>query len=102
MNELAQESQPQKWFVPDRDVLLIKQWGDNAIVYHSKSGETHQLNDIGTAALLKIQQQPVSIEALANHINNYYEVENPGELTIRLQRLIKEFEMLGLIEPFSE
>jgi len=102
MNEIQEDRQSQKWRIPEGYALHIKQWNNNAIVYHSKSGETHQLNDIGAAALLKIQQHPVSLNALANFLNTHYEVENPGELTIRLQRLVKEFETLGLIEAFFE
>ncbi len=102
MNEAEQESQSRKWYVPEKNTLLIKQWGDSAIVFHSRSGETHQLNDIGIAALWKIQQHPVSLNALAHHLTSHYDVENPGELSIRLQRLVKEFEMLGLIEAFCE
>ncbi len=102
MHDAEKQVQSLKWRIPQNTTLYIKQRQDSAIVFHSKSGETHQLNDIGIAALLIIQQHPVSLNDLADQINNLYEVETPSELTVRLQRLVKDFEILGLIEPFKE
>ncbi len=80
--------------------LLWESWPQEAVVYHSHSGETHYLNQMAMLTLQKLEQAPANAEQLVEALSILFE---PGEivddLRPRIERLLQEFDQLGLIEP---
>ena len=91
-----------EWHVPNDNQLFFEEWEDEAVVYNSKSGETHRLNDLAASLLKIIQRQPGSINLFTEQVNNLYEVEDQLDLERQLNGLISQFDTLGLIEPLVE
>lgn len=88
-----------EWHVPNDNQLLFEEWENEAVVYNSKSGETHRLNELASGLLKIIQRRPGSINLFTEHINYLYEVEDQLDLERQLNGLISQFDTLGLIEP---
>jgi PqqD family protein of HPr-rel-A system len=86
------------WSIPEQAELYIEVWEDNAIVYHSLSGETHCLNELAVEMLLFLKVAPATLSSLLNQINTVFEVEDNTYLEQRLLLLLGEFENLGFIE----
>ncbi len=99
---MKSENPSTKWHVPDDNQILLEEWNDEAVVYNSNSGETHQLSRLSVDVLKLIQTQPVSFDALIKSIRILYQVEDNYDLVRQLEELILQFDTLGLIEPLAE
>ncbi len=86
------------WSVPEQAVLSIQHWDDTAVVYFSLSGETHLLNGLACDVLQLLQISPQTMPDLMNKLCIIFDVEDKNDLQIQIQRLIGEFEILGLVE----
>ncbi len=79
-----------RWRLIDPDHILWERWPDECIVYNDLSGQTHLLNLSAAAALELLGDGPESAETLAETLK----VERA-----EIERLLQEFDQLGLIEP---
>ena len=86
------------WSIPENANLSIEIWDENAIVYSSLSGETHLLNGLACEVLQLFQAAPETISTLISKLCMILEVEDEADLEGQIQRLMGEFEKLGLIE----
>lgn len=86
------------WKVPDSLRISIAEWGENAVVYQSVSGETHQLNALLVETLKLFQSGPLTLEALIDRLRCIFDVEDEVDLRQQIEQLILQFENLGLIE----
>lgn len=84
---------------PESAGLAIAEFGEHAIVYHSLSGETHQLNNLAVETLKLIQEGSVTLPAIINGLRDIFDVEDVIQLEQQVRGLISQFENLGLIEP---
>lgn len=87
--------------VCDSSSLIIEEWEEVAVLYHSLSGQTHQLNDFAIEALKLIQENPATISSLAERIAAIFEVEDNAELRSQIEELVREFDNLALIEAVN-
>jgi len=79
-----------RWRLIDPDRILWERWPDECIVYNDLSGQTHLLNVSAAAALELLGAGGESAETLAEKLN----VDSA-----EIERLLQEFDQLGLIEP---
>ena len=92
---------PQRWRVPDRFILLWKCWGDESIVFNPSSGHTHLLNSLAAEALRALQNEPADALELMERICAGQPDTTFRDLSARLDKLFREFDEVGLVEPLT-
>lgn len=90
----------EKWRILPKKGLLWEYFENDYILYNPFSGETHLLNEIAAEALNLLQNEPLSLESLTQRLCTVLSVKNDPASRLQVQSLLKEFEELGLIEPF--
>ncbi|MBF0623380.1 MAG: HPr-rel-A system PqqD family peptide chaperone [Magnetococcales bacterium] len=73
---------------------LFAQWGDDVALFHPPSGRTHFLNDSGFQILQLLAATPLDLDGLQETLA----VTDP-EGRAALQRILWQFDQLGLIVP---
>lgn len=82
------------WHVAPTAGLLWTTWGDECVVYHGASGDTHLLNPIAADILRRLQSSPASVQDVERLLG---EGSRPHAET-----LIGRFADLGLIVPLDD
>lgn len=88
-----------KWHAQNYSKFRIEKWADEVVVFNPLSGETHQLNEF-SANVLDLIRRPCTLNALSDQIHTLYEIEDRKKLTKQLESLIRQFDDIGLIEPY--
>ena len=87
----------QKWQVVAGLELIWRVWGDEHIVYHSGTGDTHLLNPAAASVLRMLQKKTTTVTELVDALSTSDDV--PGKVQgINLQLIIDHLEQLCLIE----
>jgi PqqD family protein of HPr-rel-A system len=87
------------WVVPAANTLAWRAWDDEFLVYNTASGQTHHLNLLAGEALRCLEAQPGSARALVSRLADQFEIATDSPLLQMIDRLIQEFDELGLIAP---
>jgi PqqD family protein of HPr-rel-A system len=95
-----------KWRVsPDAD-LRWRFWGDEAIVFHPPSGDTHVLHPIAAEVLQYLCDRCADLNQIASFLASQAPAGGrPDAADPSLQvltKLLTDFDQLGLIEPAHE
>jgi PqqD family protein of HPr-rel-A system len=77
------------WRLRDPSALHARAWDDGVILFHAPSGDTHLLDPLSGAALLRLREGPNDVASMARAAG--------GEETL-LERLLAELEELGVVE----
>jgi PqqD family protein of HPr-rel-A system len=80
--------------IPPSAILHRQVWGDECLVFHENSGDTHRLNALGTRVLDLLLQKPRTEAELTDEA-----LALPGSDAAAISALVREFLALGLIEP---
>ncbi len=82
------------WALEEADSLRLRQWDDEAVVYHRPSGATHLVDEVSALILQALEQGAMSLAGLAAHVGEVLgagsqeELEQiTGERLVGLQRL---------------
>lgn len=86
-----------EWVVDGDGALLLRQWGDECVVYNSVSGDTHLLNALGGVALTSLLQAPSTADDLAHHVASQLGFEADAAFLETIEALLGDFERIGLI-----
>ena len=86
------------WRLPVGAELLWQTWDDEVIVFNTASGQTHLLDALSAAALREIEDQPGSVDRLADRVAERFELDT-DVLLQRLTEVCARFDELGLVEP---
>jgi len=86
-----------EWVVDGDAALLLRQWGDECVVYNSVSGDTHLLNALGGVALTSLLQAPATADGLAQRVASQLGFEADEALLETIGTLLGDFERIGLI-----
>ncbi len=80
--------------------LQWRWWGDQLVVYHQASGDTHLLNRLAGEVLCTLEQAPAEAVTLAGHVAAQQEMsaDQQGALLEQIERLLRQLEALGLVE----
>ncbi len=91
-----------EWRVSEDFVILWEEWGEDTIIYHSGSGQTHLLNEIAVYVLQFLQHGSASFSALLAGLDGNIEGGLNAGIRQNVRELLDRFERLGLIEVASE
>ncbi|MHA1113767.1 MAG: HPr-rel-A system PqqD family peptide chaperone [Alphaproteobacteria bacterium] len=86
------------WRVPAADRLRWLDGGEEAVVFHSGSGETHLLDGDAAEILRGVEAHPASpADLTARFAPSASDAERAG-VQGRIEQCLREFHRLGLIE----
>lgn len=91
-----------EWRVSEDFVILWEEWGDDTIIYHSGSGQTHLLNEIAVYVLQFLQRGSASFSSLLVGLDENIEGGLNAGIRQHVRELLDRFELLGLVEVSSE
>ena len=86
------------WRLISDSALYFRFWDDEFVVYNSRSGDTHLLGSTAAQILLKLQQSPLSVAALAESMASVLHTEMNEELVSQIDHILADLNMLALIE----
>ncbi len=99
------------WQLPAGCEVLMRGWGDEVVVYHSCSGDTHLVDALGAEVLNCLLQGPHTVEALLGHILSELNSSSGGivsedmgeapdveRLREYVERFLEDFRRRGLVE----
>lgn len=92
-----------RWQCRCPDDLLWADFGDQFVVFHRPSGQTHFLNESAAVLLIDVLASPTTLEEAARALlGELDDRPTPGEpsreLRERVLRMLVRFEELGLVQ----
>jgi PqqD family protein of HPr-rel-A system len=87
------------WGVPFANAFAWRIWDDEFLVYNAASGQTHYLNLLAGEALRSLEAEPGSVGELVSRLADQFEIAQDSPLLQTIDRLIRQFDELGLIAP---
>ena len=90
-----------RWSVTGCRPDLIKFWDDHCVLFNTSSGQTHQLNALGGAALRLLMECPMAVGEVAAALAVEFDAEADAAWIEQFEQLIAQLDRLGLIEPAS-
>jgi PqqD family protein of HPr-rel-A system len=87
------------WRVPPGNMLSWRVWDDEFLVYNAASGQTHHLNFLAGEALRSLEAEPGSASELVCRLADQFEIAQDSTPLQMIDRLIRQFDELGLIAP---
>jgi PqqD family protein of HPr-rel-A system len=89
----------QRWRFAADTQLVWRSWGDDEhIVYHTDSGDTHQLNSVAAEVIRALQHQPATTQQLAAHIASTFQIPSDEELAFHIGEILANLAGKGLVE----
>jgi len=88
----------QKWQVAAGNELLSRSWEDEFVVYNGATGDTHLLGLVAAQVMLKLQQMPADAVNLAEWVAPLLQIEPDDEFVLFIERILTDFDKLGIIE----
>ncbi len=89
-----------RWCIPAEADLHWKVWGEEAVVFHPASGDTHILHLIAAETLFVLTERGcATVDELAHHLAAALEVESDDTVRRHVEQCLAQFHELGLIEP---
>jgi PqqD family protein of HPr-rel-A system len=89
------------WTVPSGNLLAWLVWDDEFLVYNNASGQTHHLNFLAGEALRSLEAEPGSASDLVRRMADQFEIAEDSPPLQMIDRLIREFDELGLIAQLT-
>jgi len=83
------------------DALHLHVWEDEAVAYHSLSGETHLLGAAAATLLQTLRQSPADAIALSQALAFQPDMETDAEFMQQVYEILRHLEQLKLIEQHS-
>ena len=87
-----------EWRVSEDFVILWEAWGEDTLIYHSGSGQTHLLNEIAVYVLQFLQHGQASCSSLLSGLDENIEGGLNDSIRQHVRALLDRFERLGLVE----
>ena len=86
-----------KWQVTANVQLLWQVWGDEHILYHVGSADTHLLTPAAASVVCSLQEKPKTIDELADMLSTINDASGDMQV-ISLEEVIRQLKQLCLIE----
>ncbi len=86
------------WRARASSQLHWRSWGDEFVVYHAGSGDTHQLDPIAAELLKSLAQEPASTFELVTRVSVSLELEADDDLFEYMEKVLCTLSRLDLIE----
>lgn len=79
--------------------LHWRDWGEDSVVYDSRSGQTHQFAPLAAAVMAYFEEHACSFDELSAAIAGDLGMPVDNALRSALTAIVEEFHRLGWIEP---
>lgn len=80
------------------DSLHLQSLGEEHVVYHALSGDTHLLGKAATHILLALQQTTTDTLSLSNSLATMMGVKTSSEFMMQMNQILNDLNKLALIE----
>ena len=87
-----------KWRIYEGYEILNRSFGDQYVVYHCGSGDTHLLDQVSFCVLNELNGQVRSFEQLLEKLTEEFEFELPEQSQNYLSNLMSELQNQTIIE----
>ena len=87
-----------EWFSAPAFPLSVCHWGDDYVVYHPGSGDTHLLDASRYLLLTQLGREPAPVTVIAKRLAARLELPDDAEFTEKIETLLSDLYGLGLIE----
>src|SRR5208282_5157717 len=87
------------WMVPLANALEWRVFDDEFLVYNPASGQTHHLNLLAGEALRSLETEAAHTQELIRRLADQFEIAEDSPSLQMIDRLVREFDELGLIAP---
>lgn len=84
------------WQACEPEALLWAHWGNDHVVFHRPSGQTHFVNEATVFLLQEALVCPASLVEITQALGAYAG-DGADEFTVHLEDLLTRFEVLGLV-----
>jgi PqqD family protein of HPr-rel-A system len=89
------------WRLNPLSSLSWRRWGDEWVAFDAGADDTHQLDPVAAVALMCFEEAPQDLAALSATVAAELDLPNDEALSQRLNDLVQQFIVLGLIEPIA-
>jgi len=86
------------WRIIGDDLLQVRSWNGEFVVYHALSGDTHILEEANAQLLLELQQKPADVLSLARQLADKWQCELDDDLVREIEMALTEIQALSLVE----
>jgi PqqD family protein of HPr-rel-A system len=86
------------WRAVPTNELHFARWGDDAVLFHERSGLTHLVNSAAAVLLSKVLGSPRTLESAAEALASAQNAHADEHFLSEVAELIARLEMLGLVE----
>lgn len=95
-SEASVEAEPETWFVPDGNCLVLERYGDGCLLFDARSNSTHLVNELVLDVLEALSRGPATIEELVRrlHLDDDMNSDLP-----EIRRMVLGLDRLGLLYP---
>jgi PqqD family protein of HPr-rel-A system len=87
-----------EWHVVGAFELLWRSWGDEVIVYHTGSGDTHLLSPAAAEVLRTLQRTPTNAKELTAQVAASLKTPPDEEFELHIEDVLATLNRLGIIE----
>ena len=87
------------WQLNRLSKLIWRRWGDEWVAFDTAADDTHQLDPIAAVMLMCFEEGPHDLAALRAQVAVELDLPVDETLSHRLDELVQQFTLLGLIEP---
>ena len=94
-------SPPPRLRLRARSGLVWRTWDHESVVFNSDSGQTHLLDLVSREALTCLQGAALDVGELSDRMAERLDIDNNDELRLYVERLVSQFDELGLIDTES-
>jgi len=91
-------TQSSRWQVPRRFELHWRSWGEEYLVFHGGSGDTHLLGEMEAQILKRLQQTPAHIPELVTELGSALTTDDDDEPYFFVESVLEALEKLALVE----
>jgi PqqD family protein of HPr-rel-A system len=88
-----------RWTGLPNHALLWEPWGEDFVIYNTRSGETHFINATAARILKLLQEGPSSVPDMAEPLRAEIGGGDVPNLCSEISRIIRDFDQLGLVRP---
>lgn len=87
---------PGRWVARDAEPWLLERFGESHVLFNTASNDTHVLNALAIATLEALRGAPATLAELFDRLDLD---SDDAEVAQAYPRLLRELDLLGLIQP---
>lgn len=87
-----------KWKIRSTDDLVTRKWADETVVFDAGSGDTHLFDLVASEGYNCLVESNLNVQELVDVMAKRLEIDPDEQLRQYVEKLIEQFEAVGLIE----